>query len=166
MKGLKFAVPVVALLAVLAVVPVCNRADQPMTPANPASLAGAASEMSTVVIIDIVPHRPSNLVNCTAANRLLAVAIMSEGGFDATTVDHATVVFEGATEAHIDPETLEPVRHEIDVDEDDDLDLVLHFLLKETNLTCDSKEGCLSGKTYGGESIAGCDSIKMFKRKR
>lgn len=89
---------------------------------------------------------------------------MTTAAFDATTVDHATVEFEGAYEAHIDDLTGEPVRHEVDVDEDGKLDLVLHFLYRVTDLTCESTEGCLTGETFGGVSIQGCDFVSMFRK--
>lgn len=161
-KQLKLIVPAVLLLASLAFIFSCNQSDDRAVTGSTKLSQFVVADLE--VPVDIVPHKPSNRVICTAANRLVAVAIMSEDGFDAMTVDHATVVFEGATEAHIDPETGEPVRHEIDVDEDGDLDLVMHFLFKETELTCDSEEGCLYGETFDGVSIWGCDKINMFAR--
>jgi len=162
MKQLKFVVPAVVLLASLAFIFSCNQTDD-------RAVTGSTKLAQFVVAgveveVNIQPHHPSSRVNCVGANRVVAVAIMSEGGFDATTVDHATVVFEGATEWHIDPETLLPERHEIDVDEDGDKDLVFHFLLGDTYLNCDSEEGCLEGETFGGVSIWGCDKINMFSR--
>jgi len=161
-KQLKLILPAVLLIASLAFIFSCNQSDD-------RAVTGSMELSQFVpagleVVIDIQPHNPSSRVNCVGANRVISVGIMSEDGFDATLVDHATVVFEGATECHIDPETNEPLRYEIDVDEDGDKDLVLHFLLKETYLNCDSEEACLEGETFGSVSIWGCDEIKMFRR--
>jgi len=162
MKQLTLIVPAVLLLASLAFIFGCNQSDDRAVTGSTKLAQAVTSDLE--VEVNIQPHHPSSRVNCVGANRVIAVAIMSEGGFDATEVDHATVVFEGATEWHIDPETNEPVRHEIDIDEDGDKDLVLHFLLRETYLNCDSEEGCLEGETFGGVSIWGCDDINMFRK--
>ncbi|UCG61652.1 MAG: hypothetical protein JSV52_15295 [Candidatus Zixiibacteriota bacterium] len=159
MKLLKYLVPIVLLVAVTG----CNQTEDPATlPAisNPSALAASV----TVVEVDIIPHNPANRINCAGKNRLISVAIITTDDFDAMDVDHATVNFEGAYEAHIDDETGEPVRHTIDVNGDGDLDLVLHFLYRKTDLNCDSKEGCLTGEIYLGGDIYGCDFIKMFHK--
>ncbi|MFB6296270.1 MAG: hypothetical protein ABEH66_05450 [Halobacteriales archaeon] len=92
------------------------------------------------------------------------MAILTTPDFDATTVNHTTVTFEGASETHVDKKTGEPRRHEEDVDNDGDTDLVLHFELGETDLTCDSVNGTLIGETYDGVAIEGTDSVRMVDR--
>jgi len=89
------------------------------------------------------------------------VVIITTESFDATTVDHSTVTFEGASEIHYDRRTGELRRHELDVDGDSDIDLRFHFRLGETDLTCDSTEGTLIGKTFDGQAIQGIDSVRM-----
>ena len=49
----------------------------------------------------------------------------------------------------------------MDIDGDEDLDLVFHFLFGETDLTCDSTEGTLSGQTFEGVAIEGTDRIRI-----
>jgi hypothetical protein len=89
------------------------------------------------------------------------VAILTTDSFDATTVDHTTVTFEGAKEIHFDWRTRELRRHEIDVDRDGDIDLLFHFRLGDTDLKCNSTEGTLIGETFDGVAIQGTDSVRM-----
>ena len=89
------------------------------------------------------------------------MAILTTENFDATTVDHTTVTFEGASEIHVNPQSGEPRRHEEDVDIDGE-DLVLHFRLGETSLTCDSTEGTLTGETFDDQAIKGTDNVRMI----
>jgi len=113
------------------------------------------------VLIDIQPNDETNSLNCEQTNNNIAVAILTTEDFDATTVDHTTVTFEGAVEAHEVKRTGELQRHEMDVDEDGDIDLLLHFLQEETTLTCESTEGELEGRTFDGAWISGTDAVSM-----
>jgi hypothetical protein len=101
-------------------------------------------------------------INCHDEGEVITVAILTTEDFDATTIDHTTVTFEGAGEIHLDKKTGEPRRHEEDVDEDSDTDLVLHFRLGDTDLTCNSTGGTLTGETFDGQTIAGTDSVNMI----
>ncbi len=89
------------------------------------------------------------------------MAILTTEDFDATKVDHTTVTFEGASETHVDKKSGEPRRHEGDVDSDGDTDLVFHFRLGDTSLTCSSTEGTLTGETSDGQAIQGTDAVRM-----
>ena len=75
--------------------------------------------------------------------------------FDALQVDASTVRF-GPAKA----EVAHSSGHTEDVDSDGDLDLVLHFSTQSTGITCGMTTATLTGKTFGGESISGTDSIK------
>ena len=86
--------------------------------------------------------------------------------YDAVTVYHTTVTFEGASETHVDKRTGEPRRHEEDVDYDMDIDLVFHFRRHNISLTCDSTEGTLIGATFDGQAIEGSDAVRMINRSR
>jgi hypothetical protein len=110
--------------------------------------------------IDIKPGSDPNSINCNNSNSNIPVAILTTDSFDATTVDHTTVTFEGASEWHTNNQG-EPKRHEDDVDNDGDVDLVLHFKLADTDLTCDSTTGTLTGETFDGQCIEGTDSVNM-----
>ena len=116
------------------------------------------------VDIDIKPGSDPNSINCNNEKGMIAVAILTTEDFDATAVDHTTVSFEGASHAHVDRKSGEPRRHEEDVDGDGDIDLVFHFRLGDTDLTCDATEGTLMGATFDGQAITGADSVRMIDR--
>ncbi|UCE23289.1 MAG: hypothetical protein JSU74_08260 [Candidatus Zixiibacteriota bacterium] len=161
MKQLKYIMPVIALFLLVLMLG-CNRADEPTAVS---SIGYGQVTMTPIEVeVDIQPHHPTSRVNCKAKNRLIAVGIMTTPLFDAADVDHATVCFQGAYEAHIDPETGLPVRHLFDVDEDGDKDLILHFLYRKTDLHCESTQGCLWGETLDDVPIQGCDDINMFPK--
>ncbi|HZX50098.1 MAG TPA: hypothetical protein VFE94_03020 [Candidatus Paceibacterota bacterium] len=112
------------------------------------------------VQIDIKPGSDTNPMNCEAkGNGVIPVAILTTDAFDATTVDHTTVLFEGASETHKSGKNKAMTRHEEDVDKDGDVDLVSHFRQNETTLTCESTEATLFGKTFSGNIFVGTDSI-------
>jgi hypothetical protein len=113
------------------------------------------------VDIDIKPYSDPNSINCYNDKEVVTVAILTTDEFDALTVDHTTVTFEGAGETHVDKKTGLPRRHEEDADGDLDIDLVFHFRLIETALTCQSTEGVLTGETYDGRDIEGVDAVRM-----
>ncbi len=117
------------------------------------------------VTIDIKPGSDPNSINCNNQKSVIAVAILTTEDFDATSVDHTTVTFEGASERHVDKKSGEPRRHEEDVDYDGDTDLLFHFRLGDTVLTCDSTDGTLIGQTFDGQSIEGSDAVRMVKRR-
>jgi len=121
----------------------------------------ACDDFDDSIDIDIKPGSDPNSINCNNANGIIAVAILTTDDFDATTVDHTTVTFEGASEVHVDKTTGEPRRHEEDVDDDGDIDLVFHFRIGETNLTCDSTEGTLIGESFDALPIEGTDAVRM-----
>jgi photosystem II stability/assembly factor-like uncharacterized protein len=116
------------------------------------------------VEIDIKPDSDVNSIKCTNPNVLIPVAILTTDAFDATAVDHATVVFEGANESHINKKSGQPLRHEEDVDKDGDFDLLFHFRLSNTSLTCQSTQATLTGRTFDGSAITGSDSVSMVNR--
>ena len=114
------------------------------------------------VDIDIKPGSDPNSINCNNENESIAVAILTTDDFDATSVDHTTVTFEGASETHVNKSTSVARRHEEDVDGDGDTDLVLHFRLGDTDLSCDSTEGTLVGENFDGRDIEGTDAVRMI----
>ena len=116
------------------------------------------------VDIDIKPGSYPNTINCKDKTEVITVAVLTNKDFDALTVNYRTVTFEGASEIHVDKKTGKPQLHVMDVDFDGDMDLVFHFYLRNTALTCGSMTGQLKGLTYGGIPIEGTDSVRMVKR--
>jgi sugar lactone lactonase YvrE len=105
------------------------------------------------VDIDIKPGNDPNAIN-PASRGLIPVAILTTVTFDATTVSPITVRFgpAGASLAH-------QLGHLEDVDNDGDLDLVLHFRTQEAGIQCGDTEASLTGETFDGQAIQGSDSI-------
>jgi len=112
------------------------------------------------IAIDVKPGNPENVIPCHNANALIPTALLTTPEFDALTVDADTVRFEGGAEIHRDNAGLAR-RHVEDVDGDGDLDLMFHFRLSDTSLTCDSAVGSLTGSTYSGLLIVGSDLLTM-----
>ncbi len=138
-----------------------NRAGQPFT--REYGLSQVISERTyQEVVIDIKPDGDPNSVNCKNQNGIITVAVLTTDTFDALSIDATTVTFEGAGETHADKKTGEPQRHEEDVDNDGDLDLVFHFRLGDTTLTCDATQGTLTGVTDYGQEILGTDTLEMI----
>ena len=116
-----------------------------------------------VVEVDVKPGIDPNLINCNNLNGVIPVAILSSEQFDATSVDHTTVSFEGACEAHVSSKTGELRRHEEDVDGNGYTDLVFHFLMSDSDLDCDSTMGKIVGETFSGETFEGSDLVQMVQ---
>jgi beta-glucanase (GH16 family) len=90
---------------------------------------------------------------CNKGNGVVPVQLLSTATFDATTVDHTTVMLGDASETHVDKKTGEPRRHVADVNGDGLDDLVFHFRFRETGLSCDPEVLPLSGSTFDGQPI-------------
>ena len=124
-----------------------------------ASLMAVAVVQATsdliAVDIDIKPATSPNDINLKSKG-LISVAILSTPDFDATSVDPLSVQFgpDGATERH-------GKGHIVDVDGDGDLDLQLHFRTPETGIAPGDTEASLTGQTFSGQPIAGCDTIRI-----
>jgi hypothetical protein len=106
------------------------------------------------VDIDIKPGSDPNSIN-TKKRGVIPVAILTTDVFDALTVDEDSVRF-GPAEA----EKVHKRAHVVDVDDDGDLDLVLHFRTQDTGIAPGDIEACLTGQTYDGVPIMGCDSVR------
>lgn len=112
------------------------------------------------VVIDIKPGSERNPVNLK--NRgVIPVAVFTTStaagesvDFDATTIDPSTVAFGpgGAPEAHARG-------HEEDVDGDGDLDMVLHFDTRASDLACTDTSATLVGSTDAGMQFTGSDVV-------
>lgn len=112
-------------------------------------------EVSTDFLVDIVIAGAV----CNGGNGVIPVALLTDDDFDALEVDHETVRFGEAAEAHRDRKTGAARRHEEDFEGDGDIDLIFHFHASETGYNCDSTEYTLKGETYSGQNIvAGGDA--------
>ena len=107
------------------------------------------------VTIDIKPGGTPNSINLKSKGNV-PVAILSDGTFDATTVDRSTVVFAGAAPLPIG-------QAKEDVNGDGLLDVVLHFDTQRLNLQTSATEACLTGKTVKGQEFKGCDCVRIVK---
>lgn len=127
---------------------------------------GEEGIITEIINIDIKPGGLPNSINCSTDNGVIPVAILTTNEFDALTVDHTTVTFQGTGETHIDRQDGKPRRHEEDVDGDGDMDLVFHFRKGETDLTCNSEIAILKGLTFNGFAFEGFDSVRMVPENR
>jgi hypothetical protein len=107
------------------------------------------------VTIDIKPGSDRNPFNCKGKGKgVIPVAILTTDGFDALAVDCSTVRFgpAGAYETH-------GKCHVEDVDMDGNLDLMFHFRIYETGLTCADSIGTLWGVTLEGIEFEAWDKL-------
>lgn len=109
-----------------------------------------------VVDIDIKPGSDPNSINVKSMG-VVPVAILTTSTFDASTVDPSTVRF-GRTGAEA-----APVQSDLnDVDQDGDLDLILHFNTQDTGFKAGDTNGFLTGRTHDRTPIEGADSVRVF----
>ena len=106
-------------------------------------------EAATPLLVDIAVD--GNL--CNQGNGVVTVAILTTDSFDALSVDHNTVLFGEASEAHVDKKTGEARRHEADFEGDGDIDLIFHFRVNETGYDCQSTQLTLTGETFTGQPV-------------
>lgn len=113
------------------------------------------------VNLDIKPGSDPNAVNPDGRG-LIPVAILHTDDFnpvdraDVSTLrfgDPENVDGDGAEAAHSG--------HAEDIDQDGDKDLILHFPTSEADFEGDEDEGKLIGKTNGGTSLFGTDTVKL-----
>ena len=104
------------------------------------------------VTIDIKPGSFPNSINPNSTG-VIPVAILTTDDFDAATVDAETVRF-GPAEAAAVHYALE------DVDNDGDIDMILHFNTQDTGISPGDIEATLTGKTIDGTDIMGTDSVR------
>jgi beta-glucanase (GH16 family) len=101
---------------------------------------------------------------CNQGNGVIPVKLLSSETFDATTVDHTTVMLGTAYETHVDKKTGEPRRHESDLNGDGRMDLMFHFRFNATGLPCDPDTVPFNGTTYDGQPITAGGANASFGR--
>jgi hypothetical protein len=123
-----------------------------------AGLAGVpvafAGPCELEVEIDIKPGSDPNAIN-PLGQGLIPVALLGAIEVDVMDVDPETLVF-GPDWA---PISHEESPHVEDVNDDGFADLVVHFLIQETGIAFGQSEACVTGETFDGTPIEGCDSI-------
>ena len=114
---------------------------------------------AVTVLVDIKPGSDTNPINLRSKG-VIPVAILSTASFDATTVDPASVCFGDAEDAsQRDCTEAHGKGHLEDVNGDGRLDLLLHFETQQTGIDPGDTQACLTGKTFTGVSVEGCDAI-------
>lgn len=104
------------------------------------------------ITIDIKPGSFPNSINLKSKG-VIPVAILTTEGFDASTVDPAAVRF--------GPDEASPVQWALeDVDNDGDIDMILHFKTQETGINPGDTEATLTGETMGGADFVATDSVR------
>ena len=145
------------------------------------AMLGEETITITVMAIDIKPWSYPNSIN-TKSNGVVPVAILGSDTFDVTSVDVTTLSFGpgGATPAHdltdpdvyadhlvqpwlVNPLDPEPEWYYFTANEDDYVDLVVHFHQKDTGLAPGDTEACLTGELTDGTAFSACDSVRIVK---
>ena len=111
-----------------------------------------ANEIALLVDLDIKPGSDPNTINSKSMG-LVPVAILGSDEFDVSTVDKTTVTFGPGAAAAVHDGHLE------DVNDDGLLDLVFHFVQKDTGLSPGDTEADLNGVTLDGTPFCGMDAV-------
>jgi hypothetical protein len=137
--------------------------DQPLGQIVKVTLIGFETLFDNIEISPCMSTPPSTTVavlvrpgsiNPGRNDGVLKAAILSNAGFNATTVDPTTVQFGAATV---------PFRYFFgDEDEDGDTDLIFFFLVGDVDIQCGDTAIRLTGKTTSGQSIEGEGSIRTI----
>jgi hypothetical protein len=113
--------------------------------------------------IDIKPGSYPNSIN-PGSKGTVPVALLGTPGFDAATVNPATVTLAGAP---VKMKKNKPMASFEDVNKDGYRDLVVHIDTKKLKLEKEATVAYLEGKTIGDtpEDIKGVDSVKIVNKK-
>lgn len=131
---------------------------------DPLWVEGIVPQCLREVAIDVRPGSERNLVHCRGRSLgQVAVAVLSGDGFDATTIDPATVRFGPAGAAPAGRRNAAPIgRGGRDVDGDGSADRVFNFRCGETGIECGDVSATLSGETVDGHVFRGADQITTW----
>lgn len=137
------------------------------------SLASESGNEELDVQIDVKPGENPNIIN-PRSNGKVAVAVLSDGTFDATQLLPETVYFAGAGVAKNDKGKY--MAHAEDIDEDGDTDMVFHFQTSEMELESGVITLTLTGQLGGqmasqsaggandGAKISGTDDVHVLQK--
>lgn len=115
-------------------------------------------EVSQIVDIDIKPDTDQDPINPWSKG-VLPVAVLTTPNFDATAINVSTIEF-GSGKSKEEHEK----GHLKDIDNDGDIDLVLHFKTQDIGIQIEDTEICLTGMTINSTHIKGCDSILIVPK--
>ena len=111
------------------------------------------------VRVDVKPDGPDNVIPLQS-NGVIPVAIITTDVFDAASVDPTSVCFGSASDPNKrDCAAKTATGHLEDVNGDARADLLLHYETEQTGIVLGDTQACLTGKTYNGILIQGCDRI-------
>lgn len=153
MKRVLFSVMTMfAVLSVAGVGGVAYFIDTETSPDN--TFTAATWEIPPIgVEIDIKPQAFPNSINPDSTGVIPVAILTTPPVFDACAVDAATVRF--------GPFGAWAVQWAVkDVDDDGDLDMLLHFQTQDTGIIAGDTEAELTGKTVDGRDIHGSDSVR------
>lgn len=119
---------------------------------------GAYEYQPIPVTIDVLPGDPSNRINLQP-NRVITVAVISDGRLDLRAIDQATIGF-GPAAAGI----VHKSGHWEDANGDGVVDLVLHFRCGDTEIMPGDSTVCLCGRLIGGEPFIGCAAVTAISK--
>jgi uncharacterized delta-60 repeat protein len=111
------------------------------------------------VTVDVKPDSTDNVVPLQSGG-VITVAILTTDAFNAASVDPASVCFGSASDpSKRDCTEKHGTGHLEDVNGDLRLDLLLHYETQETGIAAGDTQACLTGRTFAGVAIQGCDRI-------
>jgi hypothetical protein len=114
------------------------------------------------VRIDIRPLDDRNVIDPCRPD-LVPVAVFSAPGFDARTIDPATVALQGAAAAVTQHGT--PLSAVRDIDRDRLADVVLFFPQDAIQVTATDTSATLTGFTRDGTPVVGSDAVRVASRR-
>jgi len=121
-------------------------------------------QLKRIIEIDIKPGSDPNSINCQNEKGIITVAVLATDLFDASTVNTDTIRFgpNKAQEIHSDKND-KARQHLEDIDNDGDLDLILHFKFEDTGIECGDTEAMIVGQTQEGFDVMGTDTIRIIE---
>jgi hypothetical protein len=126
---------------------------------DPSILVGIEESYQIEITIDIKPGSDTNPINLESKGTI-PVAIFSTADFDAQTVDPSAVKLAGASVKM--KKNGEYMASFEDVDEDGMIDIVLHFITTELELSFGDTTAMLEGQTFDGILFWGEDTITVI----
>ena len=133
--------------------------------ADPVTLTKTETQSFKNVSTDIRPLSHRNIINIQSCG-YVPVAIFSAPDFDARTIKIETVKMgDAGVKTVVVGKKKIPLTLDLDVNRDGLKDKVVFFEIKALNLANYTPPVCLTGKTTGGISFIGCDSVTIVSEK-